>query len=360
MTYGNLIYLGLITDRVPIIPMFTPSHVNTNGPGTLFAFGDVFDVPRLRKSLNKPLLEWREVKDYDGSNEVDELGCWNVWEAVQSNAGFPRGSSVIDHLKLDISYTRMPSWIKLIPGFEPDQHSSFWALAPFGFPETRAANLVPPLASPLHQVLLPPDDHVLCFDYLYYMCASQPHEYEKDYSPAWRYVGQYMRWTKSVESLADSYVRQTIGVQPGEPTPPWISIHLRRGDFRALCGETPLSDCFAPLHVVARRVREVQDELLARKGLEVKHVIMTSDEKNSTWWEDVVAQGWLAVDHSTTVATHGVWYPVFIDAVIQSNGAGFVGTEGSTMTTLARRRVESWHDGAVRVAKWGRIGADDH
>jgi hypothetical protein len=53
-------------------------------------------------------------------------------------------------------------------------------------------------------------------------------------------------------------------------------------------------------------------------------------------------------------------YPVFIDAVIQSNGAGFVGTRGSTMTTLARRRVESWHDGPTRIVQWGSPNADDH
>jgi hypothetical protein len=53
-------------------------------------------------------------------------------------------------------------------------------------------------------------------------------------------------------------------------------------------------------------------------------------------------------------------YPVFIDAIIQSNGAGFVGTRGSTMSLLASRRVQSWHDGATRLVRWGRPGADDH
>jgi hypothetical protein len=53
-------------------------------------------------------------------------------------------------------------------------------------------------------------------------------------------------------------------------------------------------------------------------------------------------------------------YPVFIDAIIQSNGAGFVGTRGSTMSTLASRRVQSWHDGATRLVRWGTPGADDH
>lgn len=41
-------------------------------------------------------------------------------------------------------------------------------------------------------------------------------------------------------------------------------------------------------------------------------------------------------------------------------GTGFVGTEGSTMSLLARRRVEDWNGGVTRTVKWGRIGADDH
>ena len=49
-----------------------------------------------------------------------------------------------------------------------------------------------------------------------------------------------------------------------------------------------------------------------------------------------------------------------IDAVIQSGGVGFLGTDRSTMSTLARRRVQSWHNGVVRTVKWGEKGADDH
>ena len=53
-------------------------------------------------------------------------------------------------------------------------------------------------------------------------------------------------------------------------------------------------------------------------------------------------------------------YPVLIDAVIQSGGAGFVGTDRSTMTILARRRVQSWRDGVTRIVKWGTPEADNH
>jgi hypothetical protein len=53
-------------------------------------------------------------------------------------------------------------------------------------------------------------------------------------------------------------------------------------------------------------------------------------------------------------------YPVLIDAVIQSNGIGFIGTDRSTMSEMAMRRCETWHGGVTRTVKWGYIGADDH
>lgn len=221
---------------------------------------------------------------------------------------------------------------------------------------------------------------------------------EFDYSPAWKDVAQYMRWTEPLENLADIYVRKTIGVTDDQPTPPvstftnqlvsalthssqWITIHVRHADFANWCGDVPLKDCFASIPIIARRVHEVQEELRERKGIVVEHVIMTSDEKDPDWWAEVTEQGWLGVDHSRTTELYGAWYAesalyryavltvpafwhyrygLFIDAVIQSGGEGFVGTDRSTMSMMARRRVQSWREGAVRTVKWGQPNSDDH
>lgn len=51
---------------------------------------------------------------------------------------------------------------------------------------------------------------------------------------------------------------------------------------------------------------------------------------------------------------------MLIDAAIQSGGLGFVGTDRSTMSILARRRTQAWQDGSYRIVKWGKLGADDH
>lgn len=53
-------------------------------------------------------------------------------------------------------------------------------------------------------------------------------------------------------------------------------------------------------------------------------------------------------------------YPLLIDAVIQSMGHGFIGTDRSTMSMVAGRRVESWQNGATRTVRFGFPGADDH
>ena len=87
----------MISDRVPIVGKFTPSHIG--GHHAPIPFGEVFDVPRLRRLLGQPILEWHEVKE-DSSEEVEALGCWNVWEAVQDSEKFARGSRVPKDLHL--------------------------------------------------------------------------------------------------------------------------------------------------------------------------------------------------------------------------------------------------------------------
>ena len=160
----------------------------------------------------------------------------------------------------------------------------------------------------------------------------------------------------------------------------YITIHMRHGDFGNWCNGTPVEDCFASIPVIARRVREVQEELSIKyPGMNVKHVVMTSDERDEAWWDLVKAQGWYRLDHSSTATLYGRWfvlpfltlpssrtspatsrYPVIIDAVVQSGGMGFVGTHLSTFSVLAQRRVEDWQRGVTRTVKWGFKGADDH
>ncbi|KAJ7804796.1 hypothetical protein B0H14DRAFT_2882972, partial [Mycena olivaceomarginata] len=124
------------------------------------------------------------------------------------------------------------------------------------------------------------------------------------------------------------------------------AIHVRRGDFAWWCPTTrPVDECFAPLSAYTRRVEEVREELQRARGIEVQRMVLTSDETNATWWEEVAAYGWHRVDHSTTVETHSRWHPVLIDAAIQSGGGG--APEGGRRQGDGGRRAE-----ASQTASW--------
>ncbi|KAF7370981.1 hypothetical protein MSAN_00732300 [Mycena sanguinolenta] len=358
LQFMNLLYLALITERVAVIPYFTPTGHIAGGNAPTLSFGEVFDIPRLQEAIGAQVLEWHQVKDPE-SEIVDPMGCWSVWKAVQSFNKDAHFTSAPTRLKLDVSYTTAPRWIKMDPENDGDPHSTFWALASLAFPNTRASSLQSPVVSPIHSVSLPPDEQMLCFDYLYYVGATSGYEWESDFSPAWRFVGRHMHWTPKLMQIAEKYVRDALVVAPYEPTPEYIAVHVRHGDFGGWC-DRPLKECFAPLSAIARRVEEVQEELWATKKVVVDRVIITSDEQDPAWWEAVSELGWMKPDHSRTAEVYGAWFPILIDAAIHSGSLGFVGTDRSTVSIMARKRVQTWNDGVYRMVNWGYPGADDH
>ncbi|KAJ7891580.1 hypothetical protein B0H13DRAFT_2529987, partial [Mycena leptocephala] len=192
MSLMNLIYLAMLTERVPILPAFNPSHFSGGSPDTEVVdttFGEVFDVPRLAKELRMPILEWWQVKDRK-STTVDSLGCWNVWQAAMEHSSGPQYSATPGKLNIDISWTIAPKWVKLKPDAANEAHAKFTGLMALAFPEQRNRNLRTPSKSPLLGLSLPPNEQLLCFDNLYFTANVEGFEFERDYSTAWRLVGK--------------------------------------------------------------------------------------------------------------------------------------------------------------------------
>ncbi|KAG8848874.1 hypothetical protein FRB96_001006 [Tulasnella sp. 330] len=373
MTYVNIVLLAQFTRRIAVIPPFSPSHIGYNESN--IPFGDVFDVPRLAEALQTPVLEWRDIKKDIGSVAgpmSDKLGCWSSWAPMETEgprAGMARSNTLEDRLGLDISYTTVPESCKM-----PEAHPyvSTWQLVTLGFHSgwLRGTQENQPMKSERpsgHRTF--PDEQLLCFDFLYFMGTVGPFEWEEEYHPGWQ-IATKMHFTPRMVQIANDFLMRLFDVQMEEYIPPFISVHVRHGDFGNECSRAsiPTSDCFAPLSVIARRVQEVQDELAnTRSGLnggEPLKVLMTSDERDTAWWDDVRSLGWHFVDHGPrgedTAAKFGKWYPPLLDSVIQSMGTGFVGTHRSTMSLIAKRRVQDWQGGAVRDVRWGYPGADDH
>ncbi|KAG9040688.1 hypothetical protein FS837_000313, partial [Tulasnella sp. UAMH 9824] len=323
MVWCNMIYLAVMTRRIPILGPLLPLELHLGAGGNTIDFGEIFDLPRLSEAIQTPILQWSDVKkalynsplDYDRDDtesgaEMDFIGCWSVWPTVNKNEKEPHGSGLPWFLHLGIVWTQAPSWIKLTK--DGDFTASLSALAKMLLPESRQRFLHTPEARagvtyddiPADiSAQLYPDDQLACFDILYWVGATDRHEWEKHNHPVWELVGTNLHFTQKVEDIASEYLKRLFGISGQSETeiPPYISIHVRHSDFLYQCGDVQLEDCAAPLSAFARRVKQVQDELAILHGPDsplsrVQHVVVTSDERDPGWWAEVHKLGWLGTN----------------------------------------------------------------
>lgn len=177
-----------------------------------------------------------------------------------------------------------------------------------------------------------------------------------------------MRYTTSRDYYATLDERDRI-------LTPYILVHARHGDFLNNCDSRKAQGkpCSPPLSSIAQYVKEVEDELKQKGIIKEDHgwskdktpVIVTSDEADSAWWNQVKAHGWKRVvfpkelelppgvkgrEDGLDPETHKkLWDRMFIEVAIQGFATGFVGTQGSTMSLVAQRRVEHWQGGVART-----------
>ncbi|KAF8973015.1 hypothetical protein BDZ97DRAFT_1752066 [Flammula alnicola] len=360
MSYVNMIYLSTLTDRIPIIPPFAPDHHISASAG-IIPFGDIFDLDSLRNQMRTPILEWRDVKELPSgssepysTSEVEDLGCWTT--RPESEGEPIRAENVVHHLGVDVSYTRVPVRTRLQPWDREELHVVLPQLAAVTYPRNPIVNAedLNTLAPSPRGHFLRPDQHLTCFDTLYYATSgTKPFEWQFTWSPAWRTIGRYLTFTYGMKELGRDYLLrmfQTEGLS--EEVPPFIAVHIRRGDFSAFCSHSDRShdDCFPPVSAYDKRVKEVQSDLISVHKLPVWNVVVTSDETSPSFWADVRKQGWSYVNHTEekTLERYGEWYPPLIDMVMQSYALGFVGTEDSTFSLVARRRIEDWNGGVAK------------
>ncbi|KAF7344247.1 hypothetical protein MVEN_01715900 [Mycena venus] len=282
--YMNLLYLAQLTERVPIIPCFR--SVDLDGNVSHIHFGDVFDLPRLRKELKTPILKWREVKDL-GSETLEDLATGGfesrrfVYTCPATGPQFPRN------------------------GQERPEHVPMAACLADHLQHRATSLRAPPtlVLSPLHQKALILDDHLFCCNSLYF--GIDLLKKRQDIAPAWQTVGRLMHWAPAIQVIAVSRTRQTLGIEAGERIPPSIAVHVRRGDFsiwRRIDG-IPVNEYFAPLSAYVRCIKEaLRAAILENTGVAIDGVIITSDETDPAKWAPTLTElGWLRPNHTETV-----------------------------------------------------------
>lgn len=196
----------------------------------ILPFGDIFNLDALREQLRTPILEWRDVKDLTlkeqdnpwSTAEVEDLGCWTT---RKENEREPiRAENVVNHLGVDVSYTRVPTYTRVHPSDGEDDHIVFSQLASVMYPlhprvDPTELRLLAPSPHGRH---LAPDQHVSCIDTMYYATSgADVYEWRFSWSPAWRTIGQHLLFTENLKELGREYLRRVFHVEgQGEELPP--------------------------------------------------------------------------------------------------------------------------------------------
>lgn len=192
-------------------------------------FGAIFNLTRARDILRRPLLEWRDVKYLPSTSSTEEpqpsewepLGCWST---RPGNERYPmRVKSIVNHLKLDISYTRAQTEARNNPSDGNDEFLVFGKLVRYIYPK----NPLPPPngyyalmdKSPLGHELLP-DKQLTCYDFLYYATSSpEIFEWRFSWSPAWLQVGMHMHFTDILVDIVKGYLARVFGTSKDDLPP---------------------------------------------------------------------------------------------------------------------------------------------
>jgi len=249
-----------------------------------------------------------------------------------------------------------------------------------------------PRLSDISRLSIEPDNQLLCFDFLFYTSfpSADTSVNIKDISlhTALDTIGIHLHFSRALEDIALQILQMVFPPFLSDPLlyqeeenrfPPYIAVHIRRNDFEQYCPEGPVGGdrsegCFTPLSTWIQAVNSVQSDLMTKRGptaLPLPVLIFSDEPKRTTpwfmnrfhrpagtseaWWAEVDKLGWISIDHQSpeidTENRWGFWYPILLDQVLMSHAAGYVGTEMSTFSLMAGKRVNGWWGGPVQMVR---------
>lgn len=410
----KLLYFAKITNRVPIIPSLIPVHID-GPPQNISTF---YNLPLFYHLTNLPALEMAQVKTSSfwtpqGTKQIqEEFPCWSTQESTVGfanreaisfdmhglfvhhwplpGAGMARGAGgfdlSFDALRIwDSNTWAKDRWIETVRReFLPQQQRKdaegqpILEEIPIEAEEARKKNIkagFTPRESPA------PTDQMVAFDNSLFMgpIMFSPIDLSPDSAPlepnlagegtSWQEIGQHLHFTDLVESRATSYLMRLFNVDSANQIPPFITVHLRRGDFAEFTGAyTDLEKYTSALDRLLPRLQARIDNSTAFTGpgrspyrqfsrsrlpATSYSIVATTDESSSSpFVKEVKALGWKVVDHEEfkTKEELGGWWPTLLDCAILARGRSFVGTDKSTYTHMAALRVKYWNGGVVEIA----------
>ena len=132
-----------------------------------------------------------------------------------------RAVQLLNNLKLDVSFTRVPKSTRHSPNDPHEDFVIFSKLVPYIFPQSPIRESFQFMSAAPTGHKLPPDEHLSCFDHLYFTTSSdRKFEWEASWSPAWNLVGKHVRFNDDLVEITKGYLSRAFNLSEGEITPP--------------------------------------------------------------------------------------------------------------------------------------------
>ena len=189
-------------------------------------FSQIFNLTLLRKDLARPILEWSDIKhnpsptslESPPNSEREPLGCWSTRPEYDPQP--MRANPLLNNLRLDVSFTRVPRSTRHSPSNPRDDFVIFSKLVPYIFSHSPLREHFEFMSPSPSGHRLPPDEHLSCFDHLYFTTSSDRlFEWEAPWSPAWNLIGKHVRFNDDLVETTKGYLSRAFNVTEGEIPP---------------------------------------------------------------------------------------------------------------------------------------------
>ncbi|KAL7410991.1 hypothetical protein BDY24DRAFT_398276 [Mrakia frigida] len=366
----NLIYLSLLTSRIPILPPFHANHqILSSSQLPELSPSSYFNLPLFLASvpLSQGILEWPQIYPSLLSTDPDDQQRFHDseeeragWPTVICLGEFANTEGTLKFARVKTTWTNYPPLVK-----NPKERlMSFLHLVPYLLPNSPFAETLASSNEGGFRATMAPNNSFACIDET--MAGSDGGEVgpmeEIGYGRgSWKAVGRFLRFRDELESEGRRIAGRIFGWEEGGGERPFITIHIRHGDFLSFqCNPDPTKPCWS-IPQFQRSLTLLQADLVAAGREKVTDVLVMTDETNEEFLAEIEALGWKIPKDGKGGAGGealkeelGGWYDTLLDTVLLSQGAHIIGTSGSTMSVLSLRRVLDWNNGFGRL-----VGADD-
>ncbi|GFZ52406.1 hypothetical protein JCM24511_10179 [Saitozyma sp. JCM 24511] len=140
-----------------------------------------------------------------------------------------------------------------------------------------------------------PDPRLFCIDEVFWY-IEQPQRWHRHAewlsgTGGWAAVGKHLRFQPALVRLADDYLLHAFGLRPDETLPLFFAVSIRRGDFPPDFLAMTTTEHYA--HAAWEALLEIRDVL----GIDMEHIICTTEKRDPEWRAPLVSYGWHFVDH---------------------------------------------------------------